>query len=630
MFDSVRNNKKIVQLFLVLITIPFALWGVESYISQRSNGEEIATVGKVKITQQELNAALNEQKERLSAQMGASFDASAFDTTQARQQVLDGLVTKKLLALEVNQSKLSVSKNELVNTIASIPAFQENGQFLASQYEAALSSQGIRPEFFEARVRQDLMVQQLTLPVSSARLLSAVSTARWLSVKLEQREIDEVQLPYVNYHSQVNLSPDAAQKYYVENGKLFELPEQVRAEFVVLNADALAAKIDIGEPAIKARYEADSSRYTESESRRASHILIALTKDAEEPAVKLAQQKAQSILNQLNQNKSSFDVLAKQNSQDLQSAEKGGDLGWFSRGLMTKAFEDAVFSAKENGPPVLARTEFGFHVIRVTGVKAQRVKLFDEVKAAIAAELKRDLGAKQYAEAVESFGNMVYEQSDSLSPVMAKWKINSEKTGWLKKTDKLAFPFDNKKLLNALFNADTIKKNHNTEAVEVLPGVLVAARVLEYKQASRQDFSSVKATIENQLIQSAAERLAVKDGEEKLLLLTKDGGASLSWSIPKTLSRTSIDVVPPNALNAIFKAKVNKLPAFVGVANRADYSIYRINAVKAANAGTDSPENRLMLSSYEQAVTEEEVLAWVATLKEKFPVKTKKLVLDIR
>ncbi len=629
MFDSVRNNKKIVQLFLVLITVPFALWGVESYLKQDGGGGEVATVGKMKISEQEFNNALNQQKDRLRAK-SPDVDTAIIDSPAVRNQLLDGLIAKKLLLQAISKNRLAVNNAELVEAIASIPDFQENNQFSASRYEAVLSSQGLSKEVFEARMRQDIATQQLILPVAAAHILGTTASIHWLSVQLAQREVVEAQLPYANYRSQVVLAPDAAGKYYADHGKLFELPEQVRVEYVVLSADVLSAQNVVSEDEIKARYDADLNRYTTVESRRASHILIPLLPNAAGAEVKLAQAKAQGILDQLNQNKASFDELAKQNSQDLQSAQKGGDLGWFSRGMMTKAFEDAVFGAKEGDRPSIVRTEFGFHVIRMTGIEAPKVKPLDEVKAAIATEIKRELGAKQYAGAVEAFGNMVYEQPDSLSPVTAKWKLIPQQTGWLKQGDKQAFPFDNKKLLNALFDPETIKKRRNADAVEVVPGVLVAARVLEHKPAIRQELAVVKAAIENQLIQEAAVKLAIKDGEGKVSRLANGGEVGLAWSSPKMLSHISNEVVPSNALSAVFNAKTGKLPAFVGVATAEGYSIYRINAVKDGNTDIDRPENRQILASYEQAVAEEEAAAWMVTLKEQFPVKIKKSISDSR
>jgi len=631
MLDSIRNNKRIVQGFLALITIPFALWGVESYIQNSVSGDEVATVGEVKISQQEFSAALNQQQERLRVQSGGNFDSALFDTPQVRRQLLESLITKRLVAQQARKAQLAVGDEELVNAIANIPEFQENNQFSKRNYESALSAQGLNKELFETRMRHDIAVQQLILPIAAASIPGITSTGRWLSTTLEQREVVESQIPSAAYGSQVRLPSDAANKYYAEHAKEFELPEQVRAEFIVLGTDALLTRISVSEQEARARYTTDISRYKETESRRASHILIAVAKSAPPSEVAGAKAKVDELLAALSKNPDSFAALAKEYSKDAQSADKGGDLGWFGRGLMTKPFEDAVFELKEGAISRAIRTDFGFHIIRVTGVKPERVKPFDEVKLTIADELKRELGAKRYAEAAELFGNLVYEQPDSLSPAAEKWKLSVQQTGWFSKTDKLPFPLNNKKLADALFATDAIQKKHNTEAVEVAPGTLVAARILEYKPANVQEFSAVKEKIENKLMHEAALKLAIKDGEDRLSRLMKGDTVDMKWSAPKTVSRNSTDKFPPQALQTIFKTRVDRLPAYAGfVSPGTGYVIYGINTVKAASPNAADPEARNLLAHYDRSVTEEELNAWVATLRDKFPVKIKQSALEKR
>jgi peptidyl-prolyl cis-trans isomerase D len=631
MFDSVRNNKRIVQGFLILITIPFALWGVESYIQDSVSGDEVATVGKVKISQQEFVSALSQQQERLRVRSGGNFDSALFDTPQVRLQLLESLITRELLTQQVRKAQLTVSDGALVNAIASIPEFQENNQFSKISYETALSSQGLNKELFEARMRQDLAVQQLVLPIAAASIPGVTPTGRWLSIKLEQREVVEAQIPYANYINQVKLAPDAVKKYYAEHAKEFELPEQVRAEFLVLSTNALLTQLSVSEEEVRARYTADINRYKETESRRASHILIAVDKNAPTAEVASAKAKAEDLLAKLGKNAGSFAALAKEYSKDTQSADKGGDLGWFGRGLMTKSFEDAVFELKEGATSRAIRTEFGFHIIRVTGVKPEHVQSFDDVKLTIADELKRELGAKRYAEAAEPFGNLVYEQPDSLTPAAEKWRLPIQQTGWLSKLDKLSFPLNNKKLADALFGEDAVKKKHNTEAVEVSPGTLVAARVLEYKSAALQDFAAVKEKIEKELIHEAALKLAIKDGEDKLSRLMKGEAVDMKWSTSKTLSQDNAHDLSSQAVQAIFKAKTDKLPAYVGLTSHNNgYVVYRINELKNARPSQEDAESHKLLERYNQSVTEEEVAAWMATLKEQFPVEIKKSALEKR
>jgi peptidyl-prolyl cis-trans isomerase D len=452
---------------------------------------------------------------------------------------------------------------------------------------------------------------------------------------MEQREVAEVNLSPSDYLAQVKLPADDAQKYYAANHGKFELPAQVRAEYVVLSSDALSAQLVISDADIKARYDAQIDKYKEPETRRASHILITVAKDASAAEVKKAQDKAQEVLTKLAQSSAQlpgeFAQLAKACSQDTQSAEKGGDLGWFGRGAMGKAFEDAAFELKEGQTSGIVRSDFGFHIIRVTGIRAERVKALADVKTVLAGEIRRETGAAKYAEAAEAFGNMVYEQADSLAPAAEKWKLAVQQTGWLAKTGKLPPPFDNVKLANALFSDDAVKGKHNTEAIEVAPGVLVSARAVEYKAPALQDFAKVKAGIEAFLMHEEAAKLAVKDGEAKLARLAKGDALDLKWTPSRQVSRVGAQEMPISSLQAVFRARANRLPAYAGAALPGDgYAIYRIEAIKSPIASKDDPSWQAGEERYRQIIAEEDAAAWIATLKEKFPVTVNKSALEKR
>ena len=630
MLDFVRNNKRITQGFLALITLPFAFWGVDSYVRNADVGAGVATVGGSKITRQELQSAMREQQERMRAQLGGKVDPAMFETPQMRRAVLDSLVTQRLLAEQTQKAKLVVGNEQLIQFIAGVPSLQENGKFSKERYEALVAAQGMSKEMFEARLRQDMAMQQLMLPVIEAGITGQVAAARWLVTQLEQREIGEVRLMPESYAGQVKLAADAVQKHYEANRKQYELPEQVRAEFLVLSRDALIAQAAVSDEDVKVAYQSRADRYKEGEMRRASHILIRAAKDAPEAEAKAAKAKADELLAQVKKAPADFAKIAKQNSQDPGSAEKGGDLDWFGRGAMVKAFEDTAFTLKEGQVSDVVRSDFGFHIIRLAGVRAERSKPFEEVKADLLAELKREAGMKKYAEAAEAFGNTVYEQADSLKPAAEKWKLEIRQTQWLAKGGKLPPPFDNPKLAAALFSDDGLKNKRNSEAVEVAPGALVSARVLEHKPAALQSLDVVKGDIEKRLVRDEAFKLATKDGEDKLSRLAKGEVVALNWSPARNVSRTAAQGMPADSLRAVFKADTGKLPAYTGVAVPGNgYALYRISSVKGVGeVGKDDPLGRALAQQYTRFVAEEEFSAWMSTLKEKYPVEINKAVLE--
>lgn len=629
MFDIVRNNRRLVQWFLVLITLPFAFWGIDSYVRGDAGGDVVASVGGSRIGAQEFQQALREQQERMRPALGGNVDPALLDNPEMRLAVLQGLVNQRLMAQHAAKSRLSVSNQQLVQFISSAPSLQENGKFSPQRYDMLVASQGLSKEAFEARVRQDLAMQQALLAVGSA-FPGRVGAERWLAAQLEEREIAEAVLRPDAYAAQVKLAPEAVKNFYDANRKQFELPEQVRAEFVVLSLEKMAAEVSPSEEEIRAYYQSHPERYRQGEERRASHILITAPKDGDDKA---ARAKAEELLAQLRKAPGDFEKLARQHSQDPGSAGNGGDLNWFGRGMMVPPFEQAAFALKENQISELVRSDFGYHIIKLTGVRAERARPFDQVRAEIAAELKRQAASKAYAEAAEGFTNIVYEQADSLQPAAEKYKLTVQRGDWIARGGQATPPFTDAKLMAAVFSDEAIKNKRNTEAVEVAPNTLVAARVVEHRPAALQPLESVAPNIEKLLVRQEAAKLAAADGEAKLAALAKGETVDVVWSAPRTVARSYAPNLTPEAVRAVFQADAAKTPAYAGASIPGGYALYRISQVKPyvpAAAGEEPPRVKALRQQYERTVAEEEFAAWMMTLRERFEVDINRAALETK
>jgi peptidyl-prolyl cis-trans isomerase D len=631
MFDSVRNNRRIVQIFLALITLPFAFFGVESYFNSRGAGEDVAKVGDSKITQQEFQQALQAQQEKLRASVGRELPPSALDNPELRRAVVESLVNQRLVAVHTQKARLMVPDQALAQFITSVPELQENGKFSQARYEAIVAAQGMSKDVFEQRLRQDMVTQQSVGAVAQAVLPGKVASQRWLAAQLESRDVAETAFKPEEYLSQVKLAADAVKTFYESNRKAFEVPEQVKAEFLVLDRKQLAAQSNVSDEDVKAWYNSHPDQFKQEDERRASHILITVDKNAPEAAVKAAQAKIEEIQAQLKKSPSSFAALAKQNSQDPGSAKQGGDLGWFGRKDMVKPFADAAFSLKEGTISDVVRSDYGFHLIQVTGVRGDKPKPLDEVKGAIAASLKEQNAQKKFAEASEAFSNTVYEQSDSLKPAAEKFHLTAQQSGFIGKAGQGAGPLGNPKLLEALFSDDAIKNHRNTEAVEVAPGTLISARVLEHKPAALRPLDEVKGDIEKLLQRQEAAKLARKAGEEALAKAEKGEAGSLKWSAVHTLPRVGAQGISPDALRAVFKADAAKLPGYAGaLQNDGSYVLYRIVKVKAADPDAKEDDKTAFLrQQYARTVAQEELNAWLASLRQRYGVEINNKFLEV-
>ena len=625
MFDAIRNSKRIVQVFLGLIILPFAFWGVDSYFGQSRGGGELASVGGSSISQQEFSQAMRDQQERLRAQLGRDFNPAMLETPEAREGMLDSLVTRRLLLLHAAKSGLTANDAQLIEVIGSIPSLQEDGKFSKRRYEQALRTQGLTQAGFEAKLRQDLTLQQLVQAVSDTAVVSKAAAERALAIQLEERLVSEVAIRPEQYAAQTRIADATIKNYYEKNQKQFEIPQQIRAEYVVLSREALAEQVSVSPDEIKSAYEKNAGKYVAQEERRASHILIQSPADAPEAEQKAARARIDAILLQVKKNPADFAKLAKEHSQDPGSAQKGGDLGFFSRGAMVKAFEDAVFSLKANQVSDVVRSEFGFHVIRLTDIKPGKVRSLEEARESIAVELKSQVAARKFAEAAEAFSNTVYEQADSLKPAAEKFKLPIRQTGFFDQANRAAAgPLaGNDKLFSALFSDDALKHKRNTDAIEVAPNTLVAARVLELRPAQLRALESVKSEIAQKLQAEEAARLAQKEGAEELVRLNKGEAVALAWGPPQTVVRQPMRGLTPEAQRAIFKASADKLPAYVGMQlPNGAYMLYRISQVSAGAAKGDAdPRPKAQRTQLVQLSGAEDFNDYLAALRQHYGVK---------
>lgn len=625
MFDSVRNNKRIVQVFLALITLPFAFFGVESYVRNVGREGDVAKIGDQKISQQQFQQALREQQERLRNQLG-SVDPKLLDNPEARRAVLDDLVDQRLLFIESQKNHLVASDDAVRHAIGGIQAFQDNGKFSVERYEAALRGQGMSPAGFEAKLRQDLTMQQLAGTVAQSGITARRAIDQTIALQTEKREVAEFRLLPDQYLDKVKVGEDAIRKFYDANSKQFEIPEQAQAEYVVLSMESLGAQLAVAESEVKAWYEGHKDRYSQPEERRAAHILIG----SEKTDKAKAKARAEEVLKELQKNPAAFADLAKKNSDDPGSAAKGGDLGFFARGAMVKPFEDAAFSLKEGQTSGLVESDFGYHIIKVTAIRGAKEKSLGEVRGEIEAELKKTAATRKFAEAAEAFTNMVYEQSDSLKPVAEKFGLAVKQSGWLsRKADPAAGPLGNEKLLAALFADDAVKNKRNTETVEVAPNTLVAARILNYRPAALQPFDAVKGSIETLLKRQDAQALARADGESRLAELQK-GNDKLGWGAAKAVSRLDARLIPPPAVPAIFKADAAKLPAYAGVElPGAGYALFKVAKVEAGEK-LDDARRQSMVGQLGTLIMQEEVQAYLAALRARYKVEINQAAVDAK
>lgn len=572
MFDLVTKYKRVIQVFLGLIAITFATWGIESYTRFRASRDTVATVNGMEISQREFAA----EQRRV---FGGAVDPAVLEAPEARRLVLESLISQRLIAAELGRAHMLMSREAVIDAITGAPEFQEDGRFSAAKYSAYLASQGISDQGNVAELQSKLPLLRFAGSIAQTAIAPRSVAVRLAAIEAQKREVSEARISEQQFLPQVKIEEAQLKAHYDANPADYRTPERVRAEYLVLSAAALAREDPPTEAEVRAAYEARAAQFRVEESRRASHILV---KTKEE---------AQKILEELKKSPARFAELAKKHSQDPGSSEKGGDLGWFGRGMMVKPFEEAVFRLGQDEIQSV-ESEFGFHVVRVTGIQAGKARPYEEVRKELADELARQKGQRKFAEAAENFTNLVYEQSESLKPAAERFKLQAQQTGWIAKSARQELgALDNPKLLSALFSVDAIQNRRNTDAIEVAPSTLVAARVLEHQPAAQRSFEDVKGEIAGELRRREASALALKDGQARLDKLRKGEDAGVKWSVPRLVSRRDAQGLPSSILRQVVAADASKLPAYVGVPiPDGGYVLLRISKVIDQPVKEDDPQ----------------------------------------
>jgi len=620
MFELVAKHKRILQLILGLTILPFAFFGVESYMRGGRSATDAASVDGTPVTIREYTDEARRQQERLRQMLGANADPAAFDTPEMRMAILDGLISQRLVTNEIANEHLALSKEAVVASILASPEFQEGGKFSAERYANYLRAVGLSDEGNVMKLRLEIPAARLASAIAASAMEPRTVAARLAALEAEKREVAEAFLPAEAYLARVKPEEAALKAYYDSHLADYKVPERIRAEYVQLSAEALGQAESASEAEIKAAYDAKAATLGVPEQRRASHILVATKEEAEK------------ILAELRKNPQAFADLAKKHSQDSGSAANGGDLGMNPRGaLASKELEDAIFKAGANEPGEIVKSEFGYHVLRVTAIQPGKTRPLEDVRKELAAEIVKQKGAKKFTEAAEAFNNLVYEQSDSLKPAADRYKLKIETTGWFtRQAPGEIGPLANPKLLAALFSQDSTKQRRNTDAVEVSPGVLVAARVAEYQPEKQQPYEEVKAGVEKRFARREAAALARKDGEEKLAALAKGGDAGLSWGTVKTVSRQDPQGLSQAALHKVLSADAAKPPAYAGSERGEDgYSIYRIVRVLPAEK-LEGPKAAEAQARFDRQAGSAQLDAYVASLRAKAKIDVKPANLEAK
>ncbi len=625
MFEFVRKHTKILQFVLFLLIFPsFVLFGVEGYSRMNDRGPTVAKVDGVAIHQSEWDAAHKAEADRMREQL-PMLDAKLLDSPEARQATLDRIIRDKVIAVAAREARMVVTDERLLAALQqdqALAAFRRpDGSTDVEGLKQALARQGMTPQMYDEQVRTNLVRRQVLTGISASALPAAGPAQVALGAYFEKREVQVARFDAAEFAAKITPTDADIQAYYQSNPQQFQAPEQASIEYLVLDLESVKKGITVNDADLKTYYEQNVASNAGKEERRASHILIPAAQGAPAAERAAAKARAEELLAAARQNPASFADLARKHSKDG-SAAKGGDLEFLARGATVKPFEDALFALKKGETSGVVETEFGYHIIRLTDIRAPRQRTFDEMRPELEALIRTQQAQRKFAETADAFSNAVYEQSDTLKGVADRFKLELRTATGVQRTPAPGAPplLANPKFLTALFSADSLEKKRNTEAVELAPGQMVAGRVTQHVPARTRPLDEVKAQVRDRVKATRGAEQAKKAGADQLAAWKADA-ASAKLPAAVVVSREDPARQPRPAVEAALQADPAALPAFIGVdMGDAGYAVVRV--VKSI-ARTAPPEAvaRQEQQQYGQWWSQAEALAYYNLLKARYQVK---------
>ncbi len=630
MFQVIRDRAQgwFAWAVVLLLIIPFALWGIGEYFSGDAK-TYVAKVNGIAITENDFQNAYERQRARLEEMLGGKIDPALIDDKRFKQEVLDSVIEEEVLAQAASDAGFRVSDVQLKTEIEKVENFQANGKFAPELYNQFLRGQGTTVGVFEDRLRRSILVNQLRNSVIGTVLVTSREVDDTLLLSEQQRDVSYVKLLATTFMDTAIVNDADIRQYYEKNKNLFKVPEQTSVDYIELSAQTIAQKISVDEAALQSLYADQSTSMAKDEQRRASHILIEVDKSANDAAVATARSKADKLLARARAGES-FEQLAKQNSEDPGSAIAGGDLGFFGRSVMDKAFEQATFSLAKGQVSDVIRSDFGFHIIKLVDVKASRPPSFEDMRAKLEADYRRRKGEEQFFEQVELITNAAYEHPDTLGDAAKVANLTIQSSGLFAADAGMGVAI-HAKVREAAFSEDVLRGN-NSEPIEISPNTIVVLRVKEHKPAATQPIEAVRELIVTRLHVEKARDKAKAAGDALLAALKKGVDAAglakehhAEWKRVGYVKRDNQSTDAP-AISAAFKIPkptANSASYWAGNVG-GEYMVVILHGVREATlASTDNMIRENLKQTALRANAENEFKAFVEELKKNAQVERK-------
>ncbi|MEM7254939.1 MAG: SurA N-terminal domain-containing protein [Pseudomonadota bacterium] len=567
MLQGIRDRAQgwLAWVIVILICIPFALWGVNEYFGTDPN-VPVADVNGTEIPLQEFQFAYQQQQQAVRQLLRANLITEA----TLREQTIESMIADELLLQASETGGMRVSDAQLAQAILDEPAFSDNGRFSQERYDLFLRQRGMSPGRFEVGLRRSMLSDQMSSAFGESEITTETEVAANQALANQTRTFRVLVVPE-SAAEVPDVSDEAVSAEYEGNKSSYMSADQVRLDYIELSREVLMRDVSVDEDELRALYESRKGSYVAPEQRRASHILVRTGDDLNDEQ---ALEKITAIKAELDGG-ADFAEVAKAQSDDPGSGAKGGDLGFFSTGIMDPSFEGAAFAmaAGELSDPV--RSSFGWHLIKVTDIRAQATKPFEEARDEVLEEFKREKAEEQYFELAEQLANLAFENPDSLDATGDELGLKVETSDFITREGGASSGsvLDHFRVTEAAFSDPVLRNSENSDLIDLDDGRVLVLRVREHQEPRQLTLDEVRDDIA-EAIRFRTQADAVKT-RGLALLKSLRGGASpdeiasevdAEWDGPFTLKRTNTQTLGADTVGVVFRmAKPKSGPTFDGV-----------------------------------------------------------------
>ena len=636
MFDFIRNHRRWMQLVLLLLIVPaFAFFGIEGYVGFMSKDKELAEVNGNAITLPEFDMARRSQLEELRSVLGTQFDPQALDTPAFRERLLNDMIDQRVVAAAATEGRYTVSDETLRQTIADVPALQDNGQFSPERYRQILAAQGMTPADFEMRLRSDLILAQVLGPIGSTASAPKAVVDSLVSALTQERTVAVRRFVQSAYEADAAITDEQVKAWYDSNAESLRLPESVDIEYLVLDEAAATRGVSVSDAEIDHFYKQNQNRYGQPERRRVSHILFEVAPNASADTKAQAREKATQTSAQLKADPARFAALAKERSQDPGSSGQGGDLGWISKDTLVPEVEKAVFSLNPGEISEVVESPFGFHVVTVTEVQPPSIKPLDQVRDDIASQIRLQLASAKFADMAGQLTNLVYDQRDSLGPIAQQLGVDLKKAQGLARegllgdqlfkretavTDDVQTILNHPRVRQIAFSEDVMRSGENSGSIELAPDTILALRVTKINPSVIPSLDVAAPLIREDLVRERALSLAREAGKAALVVAKEQIADPTGFAPAQVVSRQNPRDMSSAELAAVMSHSQQDVPAMIGVDIPNGFALLHLQSVSPGQA-LDAAELDQFRGQLSQAAGRSEEQAALTILRQKFNAK---------